>query len=35
MVADDYVLVEKFCLEKYQFSHGDVVVFWLVLLAAL
>jgi inner membrane protease subunit 2 len=25
--ADDYVLVEKFCLEKYKFSHGDVVVF--------
>lgn len=24
---DDYVLVEKFCLQKYQFSHGDVVVF--------
>ncbi|RDY01585.1 Mitochondrial inner membrane protease subunit 2, partial [Mucuna pruriens] len=25
--ADDYVLVEKFCLGKYKFSHGDVVVF--------
>ncbi|KAF5476253.1 hypothetical protein F2P56_007986 [Juglans regia] len=25
--SDDYVLVEKFCLEKYKFSHGDVVVF--------
>lgn len=25
--ADDYVLVEKFCLWKYEFSHGDVVVF--------
>ncbi|KAJ8747210.1 hypothetical protein K2173_008443 [Erythroxylum novogranatense] len=25
--GDDYVLVEKFCLEKYKFSHGDVVVF--------
>lgn len=25
--TDDYVLVEKFCLEKYKFSHGDVVVF--------
>lgn len=25
--ADDYVLVEKYCLEKYKFSHGDVVVF--------
>ncbi|XP_058214485.1 uncharacterized protein LOC131325977 [Rhododendron vialii] len=24
---DDRVLVEKFCLQKYQFSHGDVVVF--------
>ena len=27
LAADDYVLVEKFCLEKYKFSHGDVVVF--------
>ncbi|XP_052173143.1 uncharacterized protein LOC127788643 [Diospyros lotus] len=26
-LADDFVLVEKFCLEKYKFSHGDVVVF--------
>ncbi|KAJ7949961.1 putative Mitochondrial inner membrane protease subunit [Quillaja saponaria] len=26
-ISDDYVLVEKFCLEKYKFSHGDVVVF--------
>ncbi|KAL2337039.1 hypothetical protein Fmac_011485 [Flemingia macrophylla] len=26
-VFDDYVLVEKFCLGKYKFSHGDVVVF--------
>ncbi|KAB1224331.1 Protein yippee-like [Morella rubra] len=25
--TDDYVLVEKFCLQKYKFSHGDVVVF--------
>ncbi|KAL0333207.1 UNVERIFIED_CONTAM: Mitochondrial inner membrane protease subunit [Sesamum angustifolium] len=25
--ADDYVLVEKFCLDKYKFSRGDVVVF--------
>ncbi|KAL9262699.1 Mitochondrial inner membrane protease subunit 2-like protein [Drosera capensis] len=25
--SDDYVLVEKFCLRKYQFSHGDVIVF--------
>nr|POE58522.1 mitochondrial inner membrane protease subunit 2 [Quercus suber] len=25
--TDDYVLVEKFCLKKYGFSHGDVVVF--------
>ncbi|XP_050213982.1 uncharacterized protein LOC126665278 [Mercurialis annua] len=24
---DDHVLIEKFCLEKYKFSHGDVVVF--------
>ncbi|CAA3006079.1 mitochondrial inner membrane protease subunit 2 [Olea europaea subsp. europaea] len=24
---DDHALVEKFCLEKYKFSHGDVVVF--------
>lgn len=23
----DHVLVEKFCLEKYKFSRGDVVVF--------
>lgn len=27
VAIDDYVLVEKFCLQKYQFSHGDVVVF--------
>ncbi|KAF9594298.1 hypothetical protein IFM89_029439 [Coptis chinensis] len=27
-VADDRVLVTKFCLEKYKFTHGDVVVFW-------
>ncbi|XP_073272193.1 uncharacterized protein [Primulina huaijiensis] len=26
-VIDDYVLVEKLCLEKYKFSRGDVVVF--------
>ncbi|KAK4392306.1 protein yippee-like [Sesamum angolense] len=26
-VFDDYVLVEKFCLDKYKFSRGDVVVF--------
>ncbi|KAL0426252.1 UNVERIFIED_CONTAM: Mitochondrial inner membrane protease subunit [Sesamum latifolium] len=26
-VFDDYVLVEKFCLNKYKFSRGDVVVF--------
>ncbi|KAL9261695.1 Mitochondrial inner membrane protease subunit 2-like protein [Drosera capensis] len=25
--GDDYVLVEKFCLRKYLFSHGDVIVF--------
>ncbi|QHO46222.1 uncharacterized protein DS421_6g185520 [Arachis hypogaea] len=25
--SDDYVLVEKFCIDKYKFSHGDVVVF--------
>lgn len=24
---DDYVLVEKRCLQNYKFSHGDVVVF--------
>eukprot|EP00262_Sarcandra_glabra_P020160 TRINITY_DN7930_c0_g1_i1.p1 TRINITY_DN7930_c0_g1~~TRINITY_DN7930_c0_g1_i1.p1 ORF type:complete len:170 (+),score=11.20 TRINITY_DN7930_c0_g1_i1:201-710(+) len=23
----DLVLVEKFCLEKYKFSHGDVIIF--------
>uniref|UniRef100_A0A0C9QNG5 Mitochondrial inner membrane protease subunit 2 n=1 Tax=Wollemia nobilis TaxID=56998 RepID=A0A0C9QNG5_9CONI len=23
----DFVLLEKFCLENYKFSHGDVVVF--------
>ncbi|GMP51142.1 hypothetical protein CsSME_00017492 [Camellia sinensis var. sinensis] len=26
-LTDDYVLVEKFCLDKYKFSQGDVVVF--------
>ncbi|KAI5663525.1 hypothetical protein M9H77_22848 [Catharanthus roseus] len=26
-LTDDRVLVEKFCLEKYKFFHGDVVVF--------
>ncbi|KAM7467985.1 hypothetical protein LguiB_015547 [Lonicera macranthoides] len=26
-LTDDYVLVEKFCLEKYKFSQGDVVIF--------
>ncbi|GMH18941.1 hypothetical protein Nepgr_020782 [Nepenthes gracilis] len=25
--SDDYVLVEKFCLQKYNFSRGDVIVF--------
>ncbi|KAJ9544310.1 hypothetical protein OSB04_024017 [Centaurea solstitialis] len=25
--TDDYVLLDKFCLEKYNFSHGDVVIF--------
>ncbi|XP_061366179.1 uncharacterized protein LOC133309426 [Gastrolobium bilobum] len=25
--SDDYVLVEKICLQEYKFSHGDVVVF--------
>ncbi|KAK2410924.1 Peptidase S24/S26A/S26B/S26C family protein [Trifolium repens] len=25
--TDDYVLVEKFCLQKYKFSHGDIVIF--------
>ncbi|KAL8036727.1 hypothetical protein ABFS82_12G173800 [Erythranthe guttata] len=24
---DDYVLIEKLCLQKYKFSRGDVVVF--------
>ncbi|KAL5740416.1 hypothetical protein ACOSP7_029298 [Xanthoceras sorbifolium] len=27
LLSDDWVLVEKFCLAKYKFSHGDVVVF--------
>lgn len=26
-LSDDYVLVEKWCLERYRFSLGDVVVF--------
>ncbi|KAK7294685.1 hypothetical protein RJT34_17576 [Clitoria ternatea] len=26
-ISDDYVLVEKFCLGRYKFSRGDVVVF--------
>ncbi|KAJ4721091.1 putative Mitochondrial inner membrane protease subunit [Melia azedarach] len=26
-MSDDYLLVEKFCLEKYKFSHGDVIIF--------
>ncbi|XP_022766232.1 mitochondrial inner membrane protease subunit 2-like [Durio zibethinus] len=26
-LSDDRVLVEKFCLRKYKFSHGDVIVF--------
>nr|GEV11233.1 mitochondrial inner membrane protease subunit 2 [Tanacetum cinerariifolium] len=25
--TDDYVFLEKFCLDKYRFSHGDVVIF--------
>nr|XP_043610575.1 mitochondrial inner membrane protease subunit 2-like [Erigeron canadensis]XP_043610576.1 mitochondrial inner membrane protease subunit 2-like [Erigeron canadensis] len=25
--SDDYVFLEKFCLDKYRFSHGDVVYF--------
>lgn len=25
--TDDYVFLEKFCLDKYKFSHGDVVIF--------
>ncbi|GAB4846588.1 hypothetical protein Ancab_025595 [Ancistrocladus abbreviatus] len=25
--SDDYVLVEKLCLQEYKFSHGDVIVF--------
>ncbi|KAL8152514.1 hypothetical protein V2J09_010274 [Rumex salicifolius] len=24
---DDHVFVEKFCLQNYKFSHGDVIVF--------
>ncbi|XP_004511435.1 uncharacterized protein [Cicer arietinum] len=27
LIKDDYVLVEKLCLQKYKFSHGDVVIF--------
>ncbi|GKD04221.1 mitochondrial inner membrane protease subunit 2, partial [Tanacetum coccineum] len=26
-LTDDYVFLEKFCLDKYRFSHGDVVIF--------
>ncbi|KDO47223.1 hypothetical protein CISIN_1g028706mg [Citrus sinensis] len=26
-LSDDHVLMEKFCLQKYKFSHGDVIVF--------
>ncbi|TYK24969.1 mitochondrial inner membrane protease subunit 2 [Cucumis melo var. makuwa] len=26
-MTGDYVLVEKFCLEKYKFSPGDVIVY--------
>ncbi|XP_043712092.1 mitochondrial inner membrane protease subunit 2-like isoform X2 [Telopea speciosissima] len=26
-LTGDHVLVEKFCLEKYKFSHGDVILF--------
>lgn len=26
-LSGDVVLVERFCLDKYKFSHGDVVVF--------
>lgn len=26
-VTGDYVLVEKFCLQKYKFSPGDVIVY--------
>ena len=26
-LSDGYVLVEKFSLKKYNFSHGDVIVF--------
>ncbi|KAJ0791737.1 putative peptidase S26, lexA/Signal peptidase-like superfamily [Helianthus annuus] len=25
--TDDYVFLEKFCLDRYKFSHGDVVIF--------
>lgn len=27
MITGDIVLVEKFCLEKYKFSRGDVIAF--------
>ncbi|PRQ42957.1 putative signal peptidase I [Rosa chinensis] len=27
MSTDDYVLLEKTCLNDYKFSHGDIVVF--------
>ncbi|KAF9599150.1 hypothetical protein IFM89_035429 [Coptis chinensis] len=27
LLTDDRVLVTKFCLEKYKFAHGDIVVF--------
>ncbi|AES93821.2 putative signal peptidase I [Medicago truncatula] len=25
--TDDYVFVEKLCLDKFKFSHGDIVIF--------
>ncbi|KAK9206097.1 hypothetical protein WN943_016369 [Citrus x changshan-huyou] len=33
-LSDDHVLMEKFCLQKYKFSHGDVVVFWITSLTS-
>lgn len=27
LIADDRVLVSKFCLERYKFARGDIVVF--------
>ncbi|KAH9784126.1 mitochondrial inner membrane protease subunit 2 [Citrus sinensis] len=33
-LSDDHVLMEKFCLQKYKFSHGDVIVFWITSLTS-